>query len=217
MEFAEYLLVLRKRWVSVVLVTLLGAALAAVAILVMPKTYTASTSLFLAVDAGSTAGELQQGGSYAESQVKSFAQIATKPVVLDPVISDLGLNTTSVELAKQITASVPTDTALVGIDVDGSDPELTQKIADATAKQLVQVVGELSPSGTNGAKMVTATIVEPAVTPTEWTSPRVVLYIALGLLLGILVGVGQAVVRTRLAAVQAGAVPVEAARAVPEA
>lgn len=203
MELAEYLVVLRKYWLSVVMVTLLGVLLAAGAILLMPKIYTASTSVFLTVQSGGSAGELQQGGTYAENQVKSFAQLVTKPVVLQPVIDELKLGVAPSELAKSVTAAVPTDTALVNIDVDGRDPELTRQTADAIANQLITAVGQLSPTGTNGSQAVKATMVEPATTPIEWTSPKVVLYLLLGALLGLLIAVGQAVVRSRPASATA--------------
>lgn len=198
MELADYLLILRKHWISVVAVTLAGILLAGVVSLLMHPTYTASTSVFLTVQSGSSAGELQQGSTYAENQVKSFAQVVTAPAVLTPVIDKLGLQTTTTELAKKVTASVPTSTAIIEIDVVGTDPVQTAQITAAIGAQLVTVVGELSPTGSKDEQTVKATIIAPAIVPTEWTSPRVALNLALGALLGLLIGVGQAVIRDRM-------------------
>jgi len=198
MELADYLAILRKRWVSIVVIAVLGVAVAAGVSLLMTPTYTASTSLFLTVQSGNTAGELQQGSNYAENQVKSFAQVATKPVVLDPVIARLGLATTSTELAKDITASVPTGTAIIEIDVVNTSPELAARLANEIGAQLIVAVGDLSPSAADKSQSVKATTVEPALVPTTKTSPRVSLNLALGLLLGLLLGFAQAVLRDRL-------------------
>lgn len=198
MELADYLVVLRKYWISIVAVTLVGLLAAGGASLLMTRTYTASTSVFLTVQSGNTAGELQQGSTYAENQVKSFAQVVTKPVVLDPVIKQLSLATNSTKLADQVTASVPTGTAIIEIEVVGTDPELTTRITGAIGGQLIQVVGELSPTGIDNSQSVKATIIAPPVVPTTATSPRVTLNLALGGLLGLLIGFAQAVIRRRL-------------------
>ncbi len=70
--------------------------------------------------------------------------------------------------------------------------------ANAIAQQLTVVAGELSPQTQGGARTVKATIISPASVPLEWTSPRVALNLAMGALLGLMLGVGQAVLRSRL-------------------
>lgn len=198
MDLTDYVRVLRKHWVSVVTIFLLGIAAGAGVSLMTKPVYTASTAIFLTVQSGDSAGELNQGSSYAENQVRSYAQVVTAPVVLQPVIDTLGLGLTAVELAEQVTATVPTNTAIVNIDVTWQDPVQTAQIANAIAEQLTVVAAELSPQTQGGAKTVKATIISPASVPLEWTSPRVARNLALGALLGLMLGVGQAVVRFRL-------------------
>lgn len=198
MELTDYLRVLRKHWVSVVTLFMVGIAAAAGFSLLMKPVYTASTAIFLTVQSGDTAGELNQGSTYAENQVRSYAQVVTAPVVLQPVIDKLGLGLTSAELAEQVTATVPANTAIVNIDVTGHDAVQTADIANAIAQQLKVVAGDLSPQTQGGARTVKATIISPASVPLEWTSPRVATNLALGALLGLMLGVGQAVLRSRL-------------------
>ena len=198
MELADYLVVLRKYWISILAVTLIGVLAAAGVSLLITRTYTASTSVFLTVQSGDSAGELQQGSTYAENQVKSFAQVVTKPVVLDAVIKELSLPTTSTELANQVTASVPAGTAIIEVDVLGTNPELTCRIAEAIGRQLIAAVGELSPAGSGNSPSVKATIIAPPVVPTSPTSPRLGLNLTMGALLGLLIGLTQAMVRRQL-------------------
>ncbi len=198
MELTDYLRLLRKYWASLILILVAGMGSAAGASALMAPTYTASAGVFLTVNSGDTAGELNQGSSYAENQVKSYAQVITAPVVLEPVITELGLKVTVGKLAERVTATVPVNTAIVNIDVTGADPAETAAVANAVAEQLILVVDELSPQSQGGSKTVRASIITPASVPVERTSPRVLLNLALGALVGLLLGVGQAVLRFRL-------------------
>jgi capsular exopolysaccharide synthesis family protein len=198
MELTDYFRVLRKYWVSVIAIFLAGIAGAVTVTVLATPVYTASAGVFLTVNSGDTAGELAQGSTYAENQVRSYAQVVTAPVVLQPVIDELGLGLTVAKLAERVTATVPLNTAIVNIDVTGTDPVRTAATANAVARQLTTVVDELSPQTQSGSRSVKATIITPASIPTEWTSPRVLLNLALGALLGLLLGLGQAILRFRL-------------------
>ena len=198
MELTDYLAIVRKYWVSILACFLTCIAVAGTVSLLMKPVYTASTAVFLTVQSGNTAADLNQGSSYAENQVRSYAQVVTTPVVLQPVIDQLGLPTTPEKLAEHVTATVPTNTAIIRVDVDGGDPAQTATIANAISEELTRIVYELSPQASDGSKSVKATVIAPASVPTQWTSPRVLLNLALGALVGLLVGIGQAVLRSRL-------------------
>ena len=55
--------------------------------------------------------------------MKSYSDLITTPTVLDPVISDLHLNTTADALGQRVTASVPLDTVLIDVMVDDPNPQ----------------------------------------------------------------------------------------------
>lgn len=198
MELTDYLRVLRKYWISILLVTVGGIAVAGAASMLIKPVYTASASIFFTVHTTGTAGELNQGSTYAANQVKSYAQLTTTPIVLDPVISRLGLDVTAAQLGDRIAAAAPTSTAIINIEVNGNDPDETAVISNAVAQQLIVIVDRLSPQTQDGTKVVRATIVSPASVPVQWTSPRVNLNLALGGLIGLMLGLGQAVLRSRL-------------------
>lgn len=198
MELRDYLAILRKYWISISCVALLGVICAAIVTLATPPTYTAKTAVFVAVRGGDTAAELMQGASYATNQVRSYAQVATTPTVLQPVITELGLNTTPGKLAEAVTATIPTNTAIIEIAVVNGDPDLSARIAQATGEQLVSTVEQLSPADDQGKRAVVATIVTPATVPLVKTTPRTTLNLALGLLIGVVLGFGQAVLRNTL-------------------
>jgi len=194
-ELMDYLRIARKHWrsiVAILLLTVLGAGLYS---MLSKPTYTATTSIFVSVVSVTTAGDLNSGSSYAENQVKSFAVVATAPIVLQPVIDSLGLRTTPDELAKKVTATVPVNTAMIDVAVVDGDAAEAARIANALGEQIVTTVKELAPPSTNGGQTVAATIISPAVTPLSPTTPRTAQNLALGFAVGLLLGAGQAVLR----------------------
>ena len=198
MELADYLRILRKYWRSITAVTLGTLLLAALFSLVSKPTYTSSSTIFLSIRSANTAGELNAGSSYVENQAQSFAKVAKTPIVLQPAIDDLDLETTPEKLAGSITASVPTNTATIDLSVVRGDPAEAAEITEAVSNRLIVIVAQLSPPGPDGAEPVIATVVKPATTPTSPTSPNVPQNLALGVLLGLLLGAGQAILRDTL-------------------
>lgn len=80
MELRDYLYILRRRWVSVLTVTLAVWLAAAAITFSMTKQYTATTRLFFAVSGTETVTELAQGSTFAEKQITSYVQVATSPL-----------------------------------------------------------------------------------------------------------------------------------------
>lgn len=198
MELRDYLRILRKFWRSIAAVTLVGIVGAALFSLVATPTYTASTSLFLTVQSGTTAGELAQGSTYTERQVKSFAEIAEAPIVLQPVIAALGLEVTPAQLAENVTVTVPTNTSILEVAVVDTDPVRAARTADGISAGLVRTVADVAPKDEAGRASVEANVIAPATVPTSWTTPKVAQNLLLGLLLGLMLGAGQALLRTVL-------------------
>lgn len=195
----DYLRLIRRYWISITTTLLLVVAVAVGGTLLQHRTWTASAAIFVAVESGGTAGELSQGATYAERQVKSFVEVAQSSHVLQPVIDQLGLETTPGELAKDMTFSAPVNTSVIEIAVESESPKRSADIANATVDSLARTIDGLSPKGTSGKqRLVQATVIQPATPPTNPTSPKPLQNLALGLLIGALLGLGQALLRDRL-------------------
>ncbi len=141
---------------------------------------------------------MAQGSSFAEKQMSSYAQVATSPLVLRPVITELDLGLTPAQLAKSVSAIVPSDTVILEIGVTRPRPDEASAIADAVARELSNVAARLSPERADGSQAVRATTVAPAVPPTDPSSPNVPRNLALGALLGLLLGIGMVMLRNVL-------------------
>ncbi|GAA2096370.1 polysaccharide biosynthesis tyrosine autokinase [Microlunatus panaciterrae] len=195
MELRDYLTILRRRWITVVVVTLATVAAAAALTLTMTPQYTATTRLFFGVQGGESVTDMAQGSTYTEKQMSSYAEVATSPLVLDRVIKDLNLDTTSGGLAGHVSATAPTGTVILEISATETDPKLAARIANSVSEQLTAVAGDLSPERPDGSEAVRATILAKAQVPGAPSAPSVKRNLALGLLLGLLLGMGVALLR----------------------
>jgi tyrosine-protein kinase len=194
-ELQEYLDILRRRWLGVLIVALAALALASVVTLAMPKKYTATTRLFIAVAGGQSVTDLAQGSNFAEKQMSSYAEVATSPRVLGPVIQQLGLQTTPKELAESVEATVPVNTVILEISATDLDPTRAAQIANSVGRELANAASELSPAKEDGTKAVVANTFAEAEVPDKASSPKIVQNLGIGLVVGLLLGVGIAVLR----------------------
>ena len=198
MELQQYLQIVRRYWRSTLATVFLCIAVAAGVTLVQSPTYTASSSIFLTVEAGGSAGELSQGATYAERQVSSFVAVATTAMVLDPVIDELGLDQTPAQLADQLSVTAPSSTAIIRVAAQDESAEHAAALSNAVAASLERSVETLAPPGPDGTRLVSATMIDAAPVPTAPSAPRPAMNLALGGLLGVLLGVGQAILRSIL-------------------
>ncbi len=201
MELHDYLRILRKNWILIVVCTLLGVAVAsAVSITTTPK-YQSTAELYVSVKsaAGTGTSDLVQGTSFARQAVTSYVSVVDSARVLQPVIKELGLDLTVQQLAGKVAASSPLNTVLIDITVTDNSPATAAKIANSVGKNLADVVvNVLEKPAEGGTTQVKIETVQPAVTPTRPASPNVPLNLVLGLLVGLAVGIAAAVLRTVL-------------------
>jgi len=199
-ELRDYIRILRKSWVLIAVLLFVGiGAGSGYSILQIPK-YSSSAKVFVSTSGGSTVSELQQGNTFTQQRVKTYADLATTPIVLLPVIAELGLDVSSSELAGMITASAPLDTTLIDISVTNVDAALAAQIATSVSESLTLAVERIETPANDAANVspVKLTLVQHAEVPQTPVSPNIPLNIALGALVGIALGVGLAVLRETL-------------------
>src|SRR4051812_10360308 len=189
MTLMDYLSTLRRYWALIFVVTLLGGVGGYLFAENSTAVYRSSTSVLVTSELGGSGSDLLQGSTYVENLVSSYVVLATSEKVLEPVIDDLDLDTTSQALAKRVTATSPVNTVLINIGVEGTDPKENADIADAVARSLSDAVADVSPK-VGGKPAIRLTTMQAASVPTAPVSPNKRLTIALGALLGLLLSVG---------------------------
>lgn len=195
MDLKEYLRVLRRRWL-LILVVVVGAAAAAqtVTMLTTPR-YAATSQLFVAVHGNESVGDLNQGNAFAQSRVASYVTLATSSKVLDSVSASTGIPAT--DLATAVSATTPAKTVLIEVRAESFNAKRAAAIANATADELVALVGELEATGDDTQQPVSLRKVQDAAVPTIPFEPSMLRNLAVGLLLGTAGGIGLALLRDR--------------------
>jgi succinoglycan biosynthesis transport protein ExoP len=166
-----------------------GSAYAALA----PRTYSSSTTLFFSLSKSTSVGTLAQGSTYTQDVVKSYSQVVNMALVLDPVIRQLNLPMTTTELSSHISVQLQPDTVLATVSVTDASPERSAQIANEVGVQLGNAVLTLSPGGATSAAAVRVTTVSPAQVPRLPISPNVPLVLVLGVVLGVILAAGAAI------------------------
>lgn len=197
MELREYIRILRAAWVLVVVMALLGVASAAVFSILSKPEFKASAQVFVSTQSGGSVQDLVQGSTFTQQRVKTYAGLVTTPIVLLPVISNLHLSTTADELAKKVTATAPLDTTLIEISATSPDPVKAADIANGISESLTNVVQNIESTGSQTSQ-VKLTRVKQADVPPIPVTPNVPINVGIGLIAGLALGMGTAVLRHTL-------------------
>lgn len=197
MELTDYLRVVRAYWRGVSALVLLGVALAALVSLAQPKVYQADASGFVTAGASSNPGEASVGDSLAKSRATSYVDLAKSRATAQDVISALGLRADPARLIGRISVTQPLDTVLIKVSARASSPRDAQQLADAWVNALKgQVAAIEDPRHTGGSLRIVP--IESAELPRAPVSPNTPRNVALGLVAGLLLGLGYAVLRSQL-------------------
>ncbi|MFC5803561.1 polysaccharide biosynthesis tyrosine autokinase [Streptomyces formicae] len=191
MDLRDYLRVLSRRWRVIALVALLGTATGFFASHTATREYRATTTLFASLQGGDDTSQLNQGNSFTQARVQSYADIVASPEVTEPVVKSLRLKVKPNELAEQITAEAPLNTVLIRLTVTDTKAKRAAQISNAVAERFAEVIRELeSPDGDTSESPVRLTVTQPANVPTAPSSPKTTLNVGLGLAVGLALGLG---------------------------
>jgi capsular exopolysaccharide synthesis family protein len=152
---------------------------------VTPASYDSTTSVIF-LNHGTSVGDLADGRNFVQNIAPSYAQVARMSVVLDPVIRELGLDTTAAELSGRVTADLQPGGVVLDIGVTDSSADRAAKTANAIGAELPTSLAGLSPQGTTS--YITVSTVASATVPVFPSSPRTVYSLVIGLLAGALLG-----------------------------
>jgi tyrosine-protein kinase len=199
MDLNQYVGVVRAHWI-VVIASVVGCALAAGWFAwTRTPTYAAQTRLFVSTSATEAEpSQTYQGGLFAQQRVQSYAPIISSPAIAQAVIEQLSLHESVPELQAKIQASVPTDTVLLNVTVNDDSPQRAAATANALAHHFSAFVDTLENPRGERQSPVRVIVTSPAAVPSDPVSPRKTLYLALGGLLGLILGIGAAVLREKL-------------------
>lgn len=195
MNIHDYIGAIRKNWLVIAVLALVGAGAGYGYAQTMPDMYRSTASAYASTVVGDTTSELVQGSTYVQGLVQSYTNMATTPIVLDPVIEKLKLDVSAKELARSVTADTPLNTVIIEITVVSADPTEARRIASAVTRSLAETVAEISTRGDAANSPVALTIISPATAPVAPFSPDTRMIVAIGGAIGLVLGLAWAVLR----------------------
>ncbi|WP_413766867.1 polysaccharide biosynthesis tyrosine autokinase [Rhodococcus pyridinivorans] len=199
MEVHDYLRILQARW-KIVAVTTVVAVLAALgASLLTTPQYEAKTRLFVSTSSGASVQEIYQGNLFSQQRVTSYTELLEGTTLAQRTLDKLGLaDVSAVDLAGKVTASSTPDTVLIDTAVTDESPERARDLANALSDEFVVMARELETPEGGGPPTARVVVEQYAATPSSPVTPKTTRNVALGLAVGVLLGIALAVLRDRL-------------------
>ena len=195
MDLRTYLHILRRRWMTVFVVGSLCVILAGAITLLTPNRYQSNVEFFVSTSQAADTADLAQGSTFTQKRVKSYTQIVSTPIVLRPVIEATNVDLTPAELGRNIEATSPADTVLLKVSVRDRSRAQARTLAEALSTEFPAIVEQLESVTPDQPSPVKLTLVGPPTSSDVAVSPRPLRNIALGVVLGLLLGVAVAVVK----------------------
>jgi capsular exopolysaccharide synthesis family protein len=197
-ELRDGLVALRAAWWLAAVGLIVGGAVGLLVSLLQTPLYTSHTQLFVSTTDSTTTSEALSGSQFSQQRVSSYAQLLTGDEVAGRVIDRLGIEMSPEQLAGEVTASAGSNTVLINVTVTDASPERAQAIADALGREFTGFATELETPDGGGVSPVKVTVTDAAERPTTPSSPQTARNVALGGLVGLLLGGGAAIARSRL-------------------
>lgn len=199
MKTTPILRLLLRHWLPIVVGTVVVAAGFFGYSRLLTPTYTATSAQYFGITTSDSGSALTQGANYVQDQMTSFNQLATSPLVLNPVIDVLGLNISVKELSRAVTVTTPRDSVIMQISVTDPSPARAAAIANAIGSQLHDAVAAVGPKLASGRAVVTVQFIQTALPPTVRSAPNTKQNTMIGLLAGLLLSCGLVIAASRLA------------------
>ncbi|SFB87131.1 capsular exopolysaccharide family [Nocardioides terrae] len=199
MELQDYWRAVRNHWIGVLLLIVGTCAAGALFTALQTPVYAANAAGFVGTGSSDNAALGSVTDQLAKSRATSYIAVAKSRATAQTVIDELGLHTTPSALVSHITVSQPVDTVYLNIVAESASPKEAQQLADAWVAALaVQVQAIESPAGPPSDGTPRIVPQESAALPGSPASPRPERNLAIAFVLGCLLALGYAVLRSTL-------------------
>lgn len=196
MELKDYWQTIRRRWKLIVVVFLVCVAAAGFVTWQATPLYSSSARIFVSTTPSDN-DSAYTGNLFATQRAASYVDLISTRQLAERVANDLGgaADNDPQTLRDSIKAEVVPETVNIVLTATDPDPTQARDIAQAYAEALSDMVADLeTPPGKSDA-LITAAIVDNAQVTSSPVSPQPVRNLGLGAILGLLLGIGLAVVR----------------------
>jgi receptor protein-tyrosine kinase len=155
--------------------------------------YQASTRLVVS----SNSSDVYAGTLSSQQRVVSYAKLLTGETLAQRTIDKLHLDMSADELRARVKASAAPVTVLIDVSVHDPSPVKARDIANALSDEFVVMVREIETPEEGGKPGARVVVEQHASLPTKPVIPNTTRNVSIGLALGLLLGIGLAVLRDR--------------------
>jgi capsular exopolysaccharide synthesis family protein len=184
----------RRRWLTIAAFVLLALVAAGVLSSRMTPEYASHARVFISNDIQDSQ-DAYAASLFSAQRVKSYADLADSRGMMLQVIKDLDLKDTAEDLAGKVSASVIPDTVIIAIEVRDVSPHGARQIAQSDADNLARYLTELETPQGKTTSPIKATVVDPADLDLSQVSPHTGLNLGVAGILGLVLGLGVALLR----------------------
>jgi tyrosine-protein kinase len=190
----DYAQLLRRRWLLVLLATVVcGGGAAALSLSQTPE-YASTVSLFVSASQSPTdVGSIIAAEQLTQERVSSYADLASSRNLAADVVNQLRLNESPTSLASRISATVPTNTVVIDITVTDPSKARVPAIANAVGEQLSRTVARLEAPLSGQPSPIKVSVSQSGTVPTAPATPKTARNILFGLIVGLALGAGLAI------------------------
>lgn len=198
MELTDYWKIIRSHWISILAITVAGAVLGLGWALLQPKVYTSTASGVISTGVTSDIGMSLVGDNLAKSRVTAYVDVASSRAVAELAAAEIGYGGSPGDLLPRISVSNPLNTATIKIAATADTPENARDLAEAWVIALGQQVDilENQEASADETSVIAFRSLDAASIPTSPSSPNTRLAIVVGLLGGLVIAVGYAMLRS---------------------
>ncbi|MDR2999346.1 MAG: polysaccharide biosynthesis tyrosine autokinase [Microbacterium sp.] len=196
MELRDYTRALKRHWIAIVVMALLGVGAGFGWAWAQTPVYQADASGLIQVKA--TAGTVMapgQGDSLAKTKVPTYLEMAQWRQVAEQVAQQLDLKTPPQSLIQMVTVTNPEGTAIIKVTAQGDTPEAARNLAEAWVKGLIVVIDQTEGDGASGSSSANIVLAESAALPTSPVFPDKRMAMLVGGVLGLGAGIAFAMAR----------------------
>ncbi|MFI7607791.1 polysaccharide biosynthesis tyrosine autokinase [Micromonospora sp. NPDC049366] len=193
MDLLRQLRHVRRHWWVVLVTVMVALGVSAFLTVRAQPRYVASVTFFVTTpNQGVT--DAYQGGLFLQQRVKSYADLLTSDRLAQTVVAENNVGLTADEVQRRVSTSVETGTVLLEAKVTDTDQTRALRVTETLAAKFVELVQKIETPPDGKAPLKIEVVSGPRVS-SQPVSPQPVRNLVLGGLLGLVLGVGLAILR----------------------
>ena len=180
---------LKKRWIMIVSLTLIAAIIsAAISFFVIKPKYEATTKIFIGKDESENSPYSQSDVTMLQNLLKTYSEVIRTKDLIENSIDDSNLDLETNEVLANLSVTSISSTQIMKLAYQSEEPREAKVILERITNRFIEKSKELIPNGN-------VEVVETVEYPENPVSPNKAMNIAIAGVLGLMLGIGIALLR----------------------